>query len=295
MNINPSGYYWLPKSGTWLAGTVNNCNCDNNFKQFTHHSTAVPPPTLMTQAISNSGASANYIHPSYKQYYYNITTVKNGPPVRVANGETITATKRVTIPLSTALSTRAQISHIIPNLRTGNLLSIGKLCDDSCLALFSKDTPQVFNHVQQVLTGYRNHTNVLWDVLIIPTTIENTTPNTHIVPFRHPQKNSIIRQAKTKHDLSKYLHACAFSPNPSTLLRAVKRGHFDSWPNLTPSLITKHLPKSLATSKGHMGMQQKNCQSTKAKTKHDLSKYLHACAFIPNPSTLIRAVKRGHF
>ena len=59
---------------------------------------------------------------------------------------------------------------------------------------------------------------------------------------------------KTKHDLSKYLHACAFSPNPSTLLRSVKRGHFDSWPNLSPTLITKHLPKSLATSKGHMRM-----------------------------------------
>ena len=29
---------------------------DNNFKKFTHHSTAVPPLTLMTQEISNSVA-----------------------------------------------------------------------------------------------------------------------------------------------------------------------------------------------------------------------------------------------
>ena len=172
----------------------------------------------MTQAIADSRASAHYIHPSSEQYCDNITTVKNVPTVRVANGETITATKRVTIPLSTALSTQSQTGYILPNLRTGNFLSIGQLCDDSCLALFSKNTLQIFKHGQQVLTGYRNHTNGLWDVPIIPTTIENNTPNTPIVPFINPQTNSIIRQAKTKHDLSKYLHACAFSPNPSTLL-----------------------------------------------------------------------------
>ena len=152
--------------------------------------------TIITQAIANSVASALYINPSSKQYYDNITAVKNVPTVRVANSETITATKRVAIPLSTALSNRSQTSHIFPNHRTGNLLSIGQLCDDSCFALFRKDTPQVFKHGQQVLTGYRNHTNGLWDVTIIPTTIENTTSNTPIVPFRHPQKKSIIRQAK---------------------------------------------------------------------------------------------------
>ena len=171
MNGKPYGWYWLPKSGPWQAGTVNNHNRNNNFKQFTHHSTAFPPPTLTNQAIADSGASANYIHPSSKQYCNNITTVKKGPIVRVANGETITATKRVTIPLSRALSTRAQTGHILPNILTGNLLTIGQLCDDICLALFSKDTLQIFKHGQQVLTGYLNHTNGLWDVPIIPTTI----------------------------------------------------------------------------------------------------------------------------
>jgi hypothetical protein len=55
----------------------------------------------------------------------------------------------------------------------------------------------------------------------------------------------------------------AFSPEPSTFLRAIQRGHFSSWPGLTASLVTKHLAKSLATSKGHLRMQQQNIQSTK--------------------------------
>jgi hypothetical protein len=39
-----------------------------------------------------------------------------------------------------------------------------------------------------------------------------------------------------------------------------------SWPGPNASLVTKHLPKSLATSKGHLRMQQKNIQSTKITT-----------------------------
>jgi hypothetical protein len=49
----------------------------------------------------------------------------------------------------------------------------------------------------------------------------------------------------------------------STFLRAIQRNHFKSWPGLTASLVTKHLAKSRATSKGHLRMEQKNVQSTK--------------------------------
>ena len=48
----------------------------------------------------------------------------------------------------------------------------------------------------------------------------------------------------------------------STLLRAIKRGHFTACTGLTTILITKHLPKYIASSKGHLRGQQKNIQST---------------------------------
>jgi hypothetical protein len=80
--------------------------------------------------------------------------------------------------------------------------------------------------------------------------------------------NGAIRHAQTKQDLAAFLHACAFSPLPSTFLRAVQKGHFNPWPGLPPLLVTRHLSKSLATSKGHLRMQQKNLQSTKPITAY---------------------------
>jgi hypothetical protein len=44
---------------------------------------------------------------------------------------------RATIPLAAALSKQAQAGHIFDGLQ-GSLISIGQLCDDDCVALFSK-------------------------------------------------------------------------------------------------------------------------------------------------------------
>jgi hypothetical protein len=49
----------------------------------------------------------------------------------------------------------------------------------------------------------------------------------------------------------------------ATLLRAIQRGHFVTFPGLNVELIRKHLLKSTATTKGHMRGQQKNIRSTK--------------------------------
>ena len=74
-----------------------------------------------------------------------------------------------------------------------------------------------------------------------------------------------------KQDLAAFLDACAFSQQYSTFLRAIQCGHFESWPGLTTTLITKHLAKSLAISKGHLRMEQQNIQSTKITANLDLA------------------------
>ena len=65
------------------------------------------------------------------------------------------------------------------------------------------------------------------------------------------------------------MHACAFPLSISTFLTAVKKGHFLTWPGLTPDLITKHLPPSVFTAKGHLNQEQKHLQSTKKKSFKD--------------------------
>jgi hypothetical protein len=85
------------------------------------------------------------------------------------------------------------------------------------------------------------------------------------MPPLRQHANVIIHKNKPKVDLIKYLHACCFSPVPSTFIKAVKNGNFITWPGLDTASIIKHLPPSVASAKGHLNQEQKNLQSTKIK------------------------------
>ena len=67
----------------------------------------------------------------------------------------------------------------------------------------------------------------------------------------------------TKPDLAMYYHRAAFLPVPTTFISAINKGNFSTWPGLTAELISKHLPKSLATAKGHNKLARKNVRSTR--------------------------------
>ena len=53
-------------------------------------------------------------------------------------------------------------------------------------------------------------------------------------------------------DLLKYLHAAAFSPFKLTYIREIKKRYLQSWSGLALQLVTKYLPNSVSTSKGHI-------------------------------------------
>ena len=102
---------------------------------------------------------------------------------------------------------------------------------------------------QVVLHGKRNNSDGLWDISI-------PLPSTEHL-------NIIIAKNKSKEDLSRYLHACLFSPRPSTIIRAIRNNHLTTWPGIHDINFNKHLPPSEATSKGHLDQERKNLQSTK--------------------------------
>ena len=140
----------------------------------------------------------------------------------------------------------------------GSLLYIGHLCDDDCVALFTKYDVKIYKNGQVIIVGERNATNGLWNTPLAPKTVLVLQP--------HHSGNGAIKNVRTKRDLVAFPHICAFSPLPFSVIQAIQRGHFSLWPGLTTTLITKDLPKSPATSKGHLGMEQKNIQSTKIAT-----------------------------
>jgi hypothetical protein len=61
----------------------------------------------------------------------------SGPSVQVATGTHMESSLRATVPLSAALSKQAQVGHFFDDLQ-GSLISIGQLCDNDCVTLFSK-------------------------------------------------------------------------------------------------------------------------------------------------------------
>jgi hypothetical protein len=86
-----------------------------------------------------------------------------------------------------------------------------------------------------------------------------------------PEKKFETKNAQCNHahdnsnqkDLINYLHAACFGPVKSTWIKAIKNGHFTSWPGLTEHAVEKHLSKSTSMTKGHLNQQRQHARSTK--------------------------------
>jgi hypothetical protein len=179
----------------------------------------------------------------------NTTVVRHGPTVLSASGTPMLPTFQGQLILSNKLSRPAQSAFVLDDLKTGTLISLAQLCDDNCVAIFSKYDVKLLKNNKIIIQGSRMP-NGLWSLPFA----SNTTSH---------QANGILRTDKPKQELATYLHAALGSPAPSTLLRAIRRGHLTTIPGLTTNLISKHLPKSVATTLGHQDQEAKHLRSTK--------------------------------
>ena len=59
-------------------------------------------------------------------------------------------------------------------------------------------------------------------------------------------------------ELAQYLHAACLSPVKSTMIAAIQKRHFKSWPGLTPHIISKHLHVQAVTVQGHLHQERQN-------------------------------------
>ena len=175
----------------------------------------------------------------------------------IPNGENTTAHAHYNLQLA-HVSQQASEADILPSFKH-SLLSVGQLCDDDCTAIFSKHKCTIYNKQNKpVITGICNHSMGLYEQSIP----RNNAPTTH-------QANATLPTISLEEHI-KYLHQCAFSPTPRTWIQAVKKGHSKTWPGVTVEAIKRYLPKSEATTMGHLDQQRKNIQSTKLpKDDHD--------------------------
>ena len=235
-----------------------------------HTELTVIPPNYSSNVClkADTGASKSYIRPKDKNILHNRINVTKGPSVQIPNGTNMKTIEKGILPLHGILSDRAKTGNIIEGLNNASLLSIGQLCDDNCIAIFDKRYLHIFKNGQIVIKGIRNWTDGLWDVR---------------VGDQKENVNMIIRRDKTKTDLAEYLHKCAFSPSLSTFQRAIRKGHFLTWPGINDINFEKYIKNLVPTAKGHLDQERTNLQSTKS-NKHKISD-----DFEPNDNNSIKS------
>ena len=154
----------------------------------------VVPPT--PSVILDSGATATFVTRADAAHLQRTVPITNCPTVLSANGAIMRPTHSGVLPLSPLLSDKAQSAFVLDDLRTGTLVSLSQLCDDDCLAIFSRFDVKLVKDNQVLLTGHRLP-NGLWSLPLL------TPPSTH-------QANGILRLDRPKTELAQYYHAgCA--------------------------------------------------------------------------------------
>ena len=94
--------------------------------------------TIMFMLKADTGASKHFVKDKHKKYLSQLQQQFNGPKAMLPNKATIAATHKGSLPMGKKFSTTAREAFVYPKLTNESLLSIGQLCDDDCLAIFSK-------------------------------------------------------------------------------------------------------------------------------------------------------------
>lgn len=105
-----------------------------------------------------------------------------GPTVRVATGQTTIPKYAALLPLHPSLSKEAQHTYVLDNLPAGTLISLGQLCDDDCIALFTKYNVKIIKNNQIIIVeGKRNDQRTgLWQLDKKPVTQVVSSPKHQI-------------------------------------------------------------------------------------------------------------------
>ena len=73
----------------------------------------------------------------------------------VSDGLIISPTKKAILPLPKKLTEKARVAFSFEILKNGSLISIGQLCDDDFIAIFTKYDVQIIRHNEILIRGKR--------------------------------------------------------------------------------------------------------------------------------------------
>ena len=209
---------------------------------------------IATHLLPDTGCTGHYVPP-----YVHLNALRpNRIGVRMPDARKVYSTHAGRLPaLRNLPSLASQIAHRIPSLKT-SLLSISTLCDDDCVAVFTKAGCYIFHDNKLVLRGTRDRNTTLWKIPV--DTSEGEKEDVPSSEGAHSMCN--LEQLTSKRDIIRFLHASLFSPVKSTWLQAIKNKQFHAWPGINAGDVRKHLQPTIATAKGHLNRKRKNTRST---------------------------------
>ena len=144
----------------WKNGTEDKISSKIN--KFCFKTTSVEKNVPTYNAFVDSVATYHFLQPTSLPACANIEKA-TGPKVAIANGKTITPQSKAHLNLSKRLSLQATKSYTFDDLKTGSLLSLGQLCDDDCIAIFTKYDVDIIKDGKIIIKVKRTQ-NKLWSV-----------------------------------------------------------------------------------------------------------------------------------
>jgi hypothetical protein len=121
-----------------------------------HCNAVVGPPNFATpnpHACLDSGATGNFVAQQDAPHLRDTIEIDDGPTIISANGTDMPTTLRGRLSLSDKLSPSSQSAFVLDDLQTGTLISLGKLCDDDCIAIFTKHDVQLLKDNEVIIKG----------------------------------------------------------------------------------------------------------------------------------------------
>ena len=111
---------------------------------------------------ADTGASGHYIaaKDSHKSGIKNLRKTKNPKLVQLPNEDLIQSTHELNLDIP-HVSPQSTYAIVFPGITSSSLLSIGKLCDDDCTAIFTKKDMKLVKNKNIILEGKRNESDGL--------------------------------------------------------------------------------------------------------------------------------------
>jgi hypothetical protein len=219
--------------------------------------------------VLDSGATSSFVRPEEKLPITGLSS----KIVKLPDGSAIQATHTALLPFE-SLSAKARRADVLPGLRPNSLVSVGKLADADYTTIFhprgegvtvhKKNTFQLKLHRKPILQGWRD-ANGLWR-LSNQRSQPSEAKSEPIKQVVSTDKKETVANVYSLPSMSKtirYLHAAAGFPPKDTWIKAIKNGHYKTWPGLTVEAVNKYFPESIETQKGHLKKQRQNVRSTK--------------------------------